>query len=443
MEDRTTAQPRPNLSVVHGVCIMIGVVVGIGIFKTPPLIAANVGSDAAFMGVWLAGGAITLIGALCYGELAAAHPHTGGEYHFLSRAMGRSVAGLFGWARGTVIQTGAIAAVAFVFGDYAAQILPLGPHGPAIYAGLAVVALTGLNVFGSPAGKNTQVALTVLTLAAMLVVVLVPLMAGTAPAPVQGPSTHAGLGLAMILVLVTYGGWNEAAYISAEVRDVARNMIRVLVIGSLALIVIYASVNYALLTSFGLDGLRRTNAAGADLMRLVAGETGAVLFSLIVIAAALSTLNGTIFTGGRVYHAMGQDFPVLERLGMWSARGDNPANGLLVQGAIALLLVALGATTRDGFQSMVDYTAPVFWTFLFLVGVSLFVLRWREPDRARPFRVPLYPLTPLLFCATCLYMIYASVTYTGVGALVGVAVLLAGIPLLFIRRPNKKQAVGF
>jgi basic amino acid/polyamine antiporter, APA family len=437
------AEPQPSLSVLHGVAIIVGIVVGVGIFKTPPLVAANVDSELAFIGVWLLGGLITLVGALCYGELAAAHPHTGGEYHFLGRAFGRRVAGLFGWARGTVIQTGAIAAVAFVFGDYAAQVLPLGEYGPAIYAALSIAVLTGVNLFGSPLSKNFQLALTLMTLATIAIVIVAPffITAGE-PLPAQGGSSQPAFGMAMILVLITYGGWNEAAYISAEVRDVRKNMVRVLVIGSLALVVIYGLVNFAFLASFGLEGLRRTNAAGADLMRLLAGDAGAIILSLIVISAALSTLNGTIFTGGRIYHAMGKDFQILAKLGTWNSRGENPANGILLQGVIALLLVALGATTRDGFQSMVDYTAPVFWTFLFLVGVSLFVLRWREPERDLPFRVPLYPLTPMLFCVTCIYMIYASMAYTGIGALFGVAVLLAGTPLLLFAPPKQELSAA-
>ncbi len=187
------------------------------------------------------------------------------------------------------------------------------------------------------------------------------------------------------------------------------------------LVAVYIAVNLAFLASFGLEGLRRTDAVGADLMRLVAGEVGAILLSAIVVACALSTLNATIFTGARLYHAMGRDLPILGRLGVWSSRGENPVNGVLLQGAISLALVVFGASTRDGFQAMVDYTAPVFWSFLLLVGVSLFVLRWREPHRDIPFRVPLYPLTPLLFCATCLYLIYASIAYTGVGAFVVVS----------------------
>ncbi len=437
------AEPQPTLSVFDAVTIMVGIVVGIGIFKTPAIVAANVGSEAAFIGVWVAGGIITLIGALCYAELAAAHPHAGGEYHFLTRAYGRPVAMLFGWARGTVIQTGAIAAVAFVLGDYAAQIAPIGPMGPAIYAALSIVALTALNVIGTTQSKRMQIVMTFVEVGALGAIILLGLFGGgEAPAQAAAPAPgSAAIGLAMVFVLLTYGGWSEAAYLSGELKDPARNMVKVLTIGTLILIAIYVLANLALLAILGLDGLRRSEAVAADMMRRVAGEPGALIVSLAIVVAALSTLNATIFTGARVYFAMARDLTLLPRVGEWDERGRAPANGLLLQGAVALLLVGLGAASRDGFQAMVDYSAPVFWAFLLLVGLALPILRWREPGRALPFKVPLYPLTPVLFCLACAYMLHASLAYTGRGALVGLAVVLAGLPLLLFRRREPETAL--
>jgi amino acid transporter len=240
--------------------------------------------------------------------------------------------------------------------------------------------------------------------------------------------------MAMILVLLTYGGWNEAAYLSAEVRDTRRNMVRVLVYGTVAIALLYLLINVAYLSTLGLAGLRASEAVAADLMRLAVGEAGAIVLNLLICAAALSTLNASIFTGARVFYALGQDLPLLQRLGLWNERGSNPRNGILVQGVIALALVALGAATRDGFQAMVEYTAPVFWSFMLLTGISLFVLRRQAGPGEVAFRVPLYPLTPILFCLSCAYLLYSSIVYTGVGALVGIAVLLAGTPLLFAGR---------
>ncbi|KRE09782.1 amino acid permease [Bosea sp. Root381] len=442
MQQASQADPQPTLSVFDAVTIMVGIVVGIGIFKTPALVAGNVGSEAAFLGVWVAGGLVTLIGALCYAELAAAYPHAGGEYHFLARAYGKPVAVLFGWARGSVIQTGAIAAVAFVLGDYAQQLLPLGPYGTAIYAALSIIVLTGLNVAGTVQSKTLQIVITFVEVGLIVAIIVCGFLGGTgeAPPPVSTAPESAALGMAMIFVLLTYGGWNEAAYLSGELKNPGRNMVRVLVIGTAILVALYLLANAALLAILGLEGLRGSQAVATDMMRLVAGDAGAAIVSVAIVVAALSTLNATIFTGARVYFAMARDITLLPRVGEWNERGRAPANGLLAQGAVALLLVALGAASRDGFQAMVDYSAPVFWAFLFLVGLALPILRRREPSQARPFRVPLYPLTPVLFCLSCLYMLYASLAYTGNGAFIGLAVVLAGLPLLLFQRRRAPAA---
>lgn len=434
---RAAAEPRATLSVFDAVTILVGLVVGIGIFRTPSIVASSVSSEWMFMLVWVVGGAVTLVGALCYAELSAAHPDTGGEYHFLSHAYGRPVAMLFGWARCTVIQTGAIAAVAFLLGDYLAQLLPLGPHGPALYAALAVTVLTGVNAVGTAEGKNLQIVVTFLQLAIIAAIIVFGLIGPAAPAnysTLAVPPGTAALGVAMIFVLLTYGGWNEAAYLSGELRDAPRNIVRVLTIGTLVLVTFYVLTNLALLSVLGLDGLRSSDAVAADMMRAAAGPSAELIVTLAVVVAAISTLNATLFTGARVFHAMGRDITALRWLGVWNARGRTPANGQLVQGAIALGLIAVGAFTRDGFKAMVDYTAPVFWAFLLMVGASLFVLRWRHPQRALPYRVPWYPLTPAVFCLTCGYMLYASLVYTGAAAWIGLAVLAAGVPILFFQR---------
>lgn len=440
-----TAGPRASLSVVDGALMMVGIIIGIGIFKTPQLVAMFSPNEWVFIGAWVAGGLATLIGALVYAELAAAYPSTGGEYHFLTRALGRPVGFMFAWARTTVIQTGAIAAVAFVLGDYAQQLFSLGPYGSAIYAALALAALTAVNVAGTYESKTAQNILTFLEVSAMLAICVVGFMVAsgtTSPAPVA-PAGDGGpglgmLGLAMVFVLLTYGGWNEAAYISADLKNVKRDMIRILLIGTFVVMGVYVLINFAYLAVLGLDGLRKSDAVAAEVMRAGLGDRGAAVVSVIVIFAALSTINASIFTGARLYHALGEDL-ALSKLRVWDSVGNNPRNAIIVQSLIAMALVGFGAFARDGFKAMVEYTAPVFWFFLLLVGVSFFVLRMRDPDRERPFRTPLYPVVPALFCLICAYLLYSSLVYTGLGALFGVAVLLLGVPLLFVVR--NKSAV--
>ena len=434
-----SAQPQQNVSVLEGAAMLVGVVIGVGIFKAPSIVAGNVTGDAMFLGLWVAGGLIALMGALCYAELGSAHPHTGGEYHFLSRAFGPSVGLLFAWARCTVIQTGAIAYVAFAYGDYANILVPLGSNGPSIHAFLIVAILTALNIRGTRESKRAQIVFTILTLLAVATVIVAGLLfaKGAAPA-VSTPSSGGSIELAMVFILLTYGGWNEVAYLSGELRDVRRTMVRMLLLGLAVIVAAYLLVNVAYLRVLGLDGMRQSNAVAADVMRLATGDAGAILISLIVVTAAVSTLNATIFTGARTYYALGRDIPLLNALGIWSPRGHNPRNAFLLQGTIALALILFGAMSRDGFQNMVAYTAPVFWFFLFMVGLSLIVFRWRESERERPFSVPLYPLPPLILCATSLWMMYGSLSYAGPGAVIGVVVLLLGTPLIWLQRRRSR-----
>lgn len=428
------AAPKPALSFVDAIALIVGIAIGAGIFETPALVAAASGSKQMALALWLVGGGMSLVGALCYAELATAYPHAGGNYHYFIRAFGKNIAFLFAWARMTVIQTGSIALLAFVFGDYASQLFRLGEYSASIYAAVAITVLTGLNIVGVQQGKWTQNWLTAAKILGLLLIVIVGLVAApsTLTVPVE-PTSPGNLGLAMIFVLLSYGGWNEAAYISDELHNRNRNIVRSL-LWSIGIITgIYLLLNLAYIQGLGLSSMAESQAVAADLMRRVAGEPGAVFISLLVAVSTLGAINATIFTGARTNYALGQDFSLFSFLGRWHNRANTPVNSLLVQAALTLALVLFGTLTRKGFETMVDYTAPVFWFFFLLSGVSLLVLRMREPEVPRPFRVPFYPLTPLLFCAICGYLLYSSLAYTGVGAIVGAAVVLAGVPLLLSR----------
>jgi len=446
------AQPRPSLTQADAVAMIVGIVIGVGIFKAPSIVAGNVGSEGVFLALWVAGGVMSLLGALCYAELGSAYPNAGGEYFFLRRAYGDWLGFLFAWARMTVIQTGAIAAIAFVVGDYATQILSLGAKSPALYAALAVVVITWLNIIGTTQSKWAQNILTLVLALAVLGVVVAgisatPPVAAAVPAVAPAVADKAAplfSGLALIFILLTYGGWNEAAYLTAEMRDSRRGIVRALIIGILIITALYLLLNYAYLNALGLAGMRESKAVATDLMKVTWGAGGALVLGAAVVAAALSTLNATIFTGARTNYALGRDFALFGGLGKWHERGA-PVNALLLQGAIALLLVLLASFTPDGFQTMVAYTAPAFWLFFLLTGISLFVLRRQPPVNAEPFRVPLYPVTPILFCAMCAYMLYASFNYAmsldpgSIGAIVGIAMLCAGIPVMLVARGTGRK----
>jgi len=430
------AEPRPALSMVDAIAVIVGIVVGAGVFRTPSLVAANVESSTMFLVAWLLGGVVSLIGALCYAELTTTFPHAGGDYHFLTRAFGKRLAFLFAWARMSVIQTGSIALLSFIIGDYLAQIYSIGEYASVIYAALVVISLTGINIIGVTYGAGTQKLFTVLEVLGVLIIIVAGLLfapegAAAATADTLSDSTTS-LGLAMVFVLLTFGGWNEAAYISAELRTGRRGMAVALLSSILIITAIYLLVNLAYLNVLGLPGVAASEAVAGDLMRVTFGEAGVVLIGLMVAISALTSANATIFTGARTNYALGRDFPVLSYLGKWNAQTSSPVNAFIVQGAISLALIGLALITRNGFETMVEYTAPVFWFFLLLVGIALFILRRKEPHLNRPFRVPFYPITPLLFCLTCAYLLYSSLMYTGLGALVGMGVLVTGALLLLV-----------
>jgi APA family basic amino acid/polyamine antiporter len=437
--------PKPLLSVGDGIFLTAGMIIGALIFKAPSTVAGATSGTGMFVFAWLLGGLMSLCGALVYAELAARHPDTGGEYMFLTRAWGRGVAFLFAWSRMTVIQTGAIAAVAFVFGDYATEIFAFPKYSSTLWAAIAVAVLTALNLAGTLQSKNLQKVMEAGLIAGLVAFSVAALVIGGSPKPAPaGGGSWPAFGFAMIFVLLAYSGWNEAAYLAGEVRDPRRNMTPILVWGVVIVTALYLLVNLGYLAVLGHGGIRDSKAVAADVMRVITGDRGAVLLALLVCVSVLTTINAAIFTGARTTYAFGRDFAFFSRLGRWRETGSTPANALLLQGAITLLLIVAAAGTPDGFNAMVAYTSPVFWTFMLLVSLSVFIFRRRETD-APAFRVPLYPAIPAAFTLTCVYMLYSSVDYVrnpeygpkfGWAVVLGLAVMAAGIPLyLAARKP--------
>jgi len=415
--NETAAAPRPHLSTLDAVMIIVGIVIGGGIFALPPAIAGLAGTPGWMWAAWAGGALLSLAGALCYAEMASSFPHAGGDYHFLTRAYGRDVSFFFGWARATVILTGSIAMLAFVCGDYLSRLVPLGTYSSAIHATLVVAALTAVNLFGLRESARTQNLLTTLEVGGVVLVIFAGLLAtGPAAVPAAPAADASGgvpamFGLALVFVLFTYGGWNEAAYISAEVRGGQRAILRVLVISIAVLTLVYGLFVYALVHALGFAGLQASQAVGADVLKAALGPAGEAFIAAAVAIAALTSINATMIVGARNNYALAHDWPILAFMRRWHGPRNTPVVAVLVQSGIALLLVAFAAVEKGGVKTMVEFTAPVFWGFLVLVGVGLFVLRRRYPGVARPFRVPLYPFLPLAFVATCAYLFYSSVTY--------------------------------
>jgi basic amino acid/polyamine antiporter, APA family len=431
--------PAQVLSLGDATAIIVGLIIGAGIFGTPAIVAGAVQSPGLMIAAWVAGGVFSVVGALCYAELATAYPSAGGEYHFLMRAYGRSLAFLYGWARMTVIVAGSIAVFAYLFGDYFSRVISLGQHSSALWAGIIVVVLTAINYAGIREGKATQDLFTFLEAGGLVIIaaaglIFAPEAPPAPPAAAGGEPWYigAGIGSAMVFVLFTYGGWNDAAYISAEVRDPKRNMARALLYSIGLITLLYVLVNLAYSKGLGFDAMARSDAVAADLLKRVWGTGGEKLISILIAISAITSVNGSMIVGARSNYALGRDWPMMRWLGHWDGASGSPRNAMLVQGVIAFALVVLGAIQNAGFKGLVEYSLPVFWGFFMLVGIAIFVLRVKEPDAPRPFRVPFYPVTPAIFVASCAYLLYASLAYHRTHALVGVGVLAVGVVIMLL-----------
>jgi amino acid transporter len=442
------------------ISVIVGVVIGAGIYETAPLVLASV-PDARTAGlVWAAGGLLSLIGAACYAELASAYPRSGGDYVYLSRAFGRCVGFLFGWAQLTVILTGSIGMMAYVFAEYAASIWGLGRASVTGLAVASVFVLTAVHAVSVGVGKHTQNALSALKVASVGLIVASGVAMGLSSdgrAPVEPmTSREPSLGLALIFVHYTFGGWNDAAFVAAEVRRPGRNLPRALLYGMAAITGIYLLMNGAFVLGLGFEGARSSKAVAADLLRAAFGPIGGAVMAVVVMVSALGALSGLVFTGARLFASVGADHPLLSLLGRRKARTGAPLGALAVQLVVTVCLVSLIGTGagrvaveravawvglaaptwsgHGGFDTLLRATAPVFWVFFLMTGLSLFVLRFKDPSRRRPFRVPGYPVIPLLFCATCVFMVHAAVSYAGALALLGAAPLALGLPLYWLSK---------
>jgi len=446
------ASDRPSLSVWDAASLIVGIVIGSSIYESPPRIFANVASPAMGMGLWLAGGLLSVLGAFVYAELATTYPRCGGDYNYLTRAFGEWVGFWFAWAQLSVIQTGSIGALSYIAAKSAAALADWPSAAQPWLAAAAVVILTGLNMVGLRLGARTQNLLTVVKLGGLAAVIGVGLLLGRhAPLASVHPPEAPHWPLALIFIVYAYGGWNDAAFVAAEVRDLKRNIPRALFGGLGAISLIYVLINLAYLRGLGDEGLRQSQQPAADVLALWLGPRGSQAMHGLVLISALGGVNGLIFSVSRLHAMVGQDHRLFRWLGRFS-RGEAPLASLVLQAAVTVGIILtvgtdLGRNTINrlahilhlggvpwnqyygGFETLVAGSAPAFWAFFLLNAIGFFVLRQRDRAVERPFTVPGYPFTPAVFAALCGWMLYSSAVYAWPLLPVITAPVLLGLPL--------------
>ncbi|HAA68305.1 MAG TPA: amino acid permease [Planctomycetaceae bacterium] len=419
----TASGPRRQLSLLDSTCIIVGIIIGSGIYELTPLIASNVSSPGMLLGVWLSGGVVAFAGALCYAELATAYPRSGGDYVFLSRAYGSRFAFLFAWAEFWIVRPGNIGMISYVFGRYAQQIWPLESvvsEEVAItgFACTAIVLLSAMNLWGIRAGTRTQNTLTVLKVLGLLGICVLGLSSvGLRPdenvASTTASASQANFPMALLFVLFCFGGWNEMSYVAAEVRNPEANIVRALLLGTCSTLLVYLVVNLAFLKSMGLPGMTASAALATDVVRPRLGEYAARAISLLICLTCLGAINGMLFTGSRIYYAVGTEHAWFSWLGRWQHRFGGPVRALLLQsfGTLALVITASAISPGGGFETLFLFSAPVYWGFAIFVALALFILRIRNPNSAHVHRVWLFPIPPLIFLGSACYLAYSGLTY--------------------------------
>jgi basic amino acid/polyamine antiporter, APA family len=413
--------------------MVVGGIIGSGIFLNPAIVAARVRTPGLTLAVWVLGGIIALIGALVYAELGARRPVAGGGYVYLRDAFGRLPAFLYAWALLLVIATGAIAAVAVTFASYTAALLGLGPAAHVPLAVGAILLLSAINYVGVKPGAVTQNVFTLLKLGALAVLIAAGLLLPHPPhadeqvARVALGGEVLAVGTALVPVLFAIGGWQQTNFVAEELIEPERNLPRALLGGVGLVVAVYLLANLAYLKTLGIAGLAASTAPAADAMRAQLGTPGATLIAAGIAFSTFGFLNLVILVSPRVYRAMAADglfFPSLARL---HPRYRTPTAAILVQGAWAIILTLTGR-----YADLLDYVVFGDWIFFAATAATLFYFRGRERlglERADiRFRMPGYPAGPILFILAALYVVGGSVASNPANAIKGTVLMALGVP---------------
>lgn len=435
-----------RLGLFDATMLVMGGIIGSGIFMNPSVVARQVPTPVLILGVWVLGGLVALIAAFIWAELAALRPEVGGQYAYLREAYHPLVAFLYGWGLLLVIQTGGMAAVAVTFARYFLELTHLRVA-DYLVAAIVLAALTFINCLGVRAGSATQSFLMTLKILAIVALIFCGfLLAGPHwpetinPAPAPSLSLLTAIGAAMVPVLFAYGGWQTATFLAGEIREPQKNLPRALVVGVVGVVILYVTVNFVYVYVLNPDGLANTSTPASDVMRYALGPTGARLIAAGIAISTLGFLSQGMLTAPRVYFAMAEDRLFFRSVGQLHPRTQVPILAIALQGAMAIVIALWG-----GYEQILNYVVSVDFIFFGLTATCIFVFRKRQklaaggPAVDPIARVPGHPLTTILFIAACWLVVLNTVYRYPENTLIGLGILLAGIPAFFFWRWRNEQ----
>jgi APA family basic amino acid/polyamine antiporter len=430
--------PR-KLGLIDALAIVIGMVIGGGIFLVPNLIARELKSVTAILAVWVFAGVISFFGALACAELGTALPSTGGQYVFLREAYGPLVGFLCGWSMFLVARTAQVAWLAVTMAMYTSYFFPLSALVSKLLGIFAIALFTGINYRGATAGAIVQKTFTLAKVIGLLVIICSALLWGSKAAPipagVAGGISVSSFGVALIASLLAYDGWVQLTFVAGEIRNPRRNVFLALTLGSVACVAIYLLANMAYLRVLPISEIAASDHVGATVASRVLGSRGGSLVSLIILVSIIGTLNGCFLTSPRIYFAQARDGLFFRKFGEVHPRYETPGFSILAQGLWAAVLVVSGS-----YETLLDYAMFAMWFWYGLMVAGVIVLRYKQPDLARPYRMWGYPVTPALFVAIACWFLVNMLNTRPLPSVAGLLLIATGIPVYFLWARPRNQA---
>lgn len=434
---------KKELGFWDSIAIVIGSVVGVGIFRTPSEICRYLPDPGWVLFAWFLGGVIAFLGTLCYSEFSSSFPETGGSYVYLKYAYGSWAGFLFGWSELALMRTASIASVSYAFGEYLRSLTPAGPGAEKLFAVIAIWALTLLNIRGLHYGKWLQNAVSLGKGVALVGLILLGFWLGkgkwenlTSSFPaVSDSGFFPRFGLALVPVLWTYGGWHESTFVAGEFKRSEKDLPASLLTACGLVIFFYLIVNLVYLYAFPAAEIAQRQLIAGDVMRNIFGSAGRTLLTLVILMCIFGVLNTVILAGGRIPYAVAQDHTLLRWFGQANEKYQTPDRSLMVNGALATILVIAGT-----FKQLLFLSAAAVWFFFAAVGVGLFIARRKYRERVRPFSMWGYPWTNLVFTAAAVWIFLNTAIYSPRETAIGFAIIALGIPINLLSK--RRQVSG-
>jgi len=427
------------LSLLDATMINAGGIIGSGIFMVPAAVAMFTGSASLFFMVWIAGGIVSLFGALSVAELGAAMPRAGGQYVYLSEAYGPVWGYLYGWSAVAVINTASIAAVGVAFSEYLRFFFPITDVSIKGIAVATIVLLTIINILDVKSGARFQNVFTISKLGAIFGIIILglvmeggsnqnlsPFFSDQSFTELVGP-----LGLAMVSVLWTFDGWIFITYVAGEVKNPGRNIPLSLIFCMLIVVTIYLLLNYVLIYTLGFTGMNGSDLVVSDAASVFLGNKGAAIVTLIILISLIGANNGFVLTSARINYAMAKDKLFFYQASQIHPRFKSPSNALIIQCVWASLLTFTGT-----FNQLITYIIFASWIFYGMSAGAVIILRNKKPDMERPYKTPVYPWIPIIFILFAIFLTINTIIEAPRDAAIGAGIILAGLPMYYYWKNN-------